>query len=394
MGKETKYICIAGKNSVSVNAIEFIYNNFKDEYKIYGLPNSNDDGIDSWQPSFKKKLLDLNIEIIKIEDLYDIENLIFISLEYNRIIKPEKFKTDKLYNIHFSYLPSYKGMYTSAMPILNNEKYSGVTLHYIDKGIDTGKIIEQIKFTINKNDDSFTLYQKYNYFSFELFKSSISNLLSGNYITKKQPYKSSSYYSKKSIDYSNLKIDFNQTAESIYNQIRAFAFRPYQLPKFNNNSIRFSKITNNLSEKKVKQIIHEDYFSFTISTIDYNIILYKDCLETMLDAIRNKENSLVKRYINIDYPLEDKNQYGWDMLIVATYSGNKEVFDLLIKKGVNIKTTNYKKTNLLMYALTPLEEHNDRYFFDNLIKLGLDVKLKDSLGFSTLDWVNKRKINI
>ena len=35
--------------------------------------------------------------------------------------------------------------------ILNNEKYHGITLHMIDDGIDTGDIIDTIKFEIDKN---------------------------------------------------------------------------------------------------------------------------------------------------------------------------------------------------------------------------------------------------
>ena len=43
-------------------------------------------------------------------------------------------------------------MYTSCLPILFNEKESGVTLHKIDRGIDTGDIIDQITFPILSSD--------------------------------------------------------------------------------------------------------------------------------------------------------------------------------------------------------------------------------------------------
>ena len=59
---------------------------------------------------------------------------------------PKNFLNARLYNIHFSYLPAYKGMFTSALPIKNGEVDSGVTLHKIESGIDTGDIIDQIKF--------------------------------------------------------------------------------------------------------------------------------------------------------------------------------------------------------------------------------------------------------
>lgn len=161
----------------------------------------------------KKYALDNNIKIKTLEDCYDIKDLIFLSLEFDRIIKTEFFKTKKMYNIHFSLLPAYKGMYTSALPIINGEKYSGVTLHKIDNGIDTGDIIDQIKFEIDLNDTARDLYLKYIENSFILFKKNIKNIkniFEGNFISISQQAIGSSYYSKKAIDYSNLKFDYKK----------------------------------------------------------------------------------------------------------------------------------------------------------------------------------------
>ena len=52
-------------------------------------------------------------------------------------------------------------MYTSCLPILNGETITGVTLHKIDSGIDTGYIIKQKVFKININDTARDLYLKY-----------------------------------------------------------------------------------------------------------------------------------------------------------------------------------------------------------------------------------------
>ena len=57
-----------------------------------------------------------NIRTISLQQAQDIDNLIFISLEYDCLIRPQLFRTRRLYNLHFSALPQYKGMYTSAIP--------------------------------------------------------------------------------------------------------------------------------------------------------------------------------------------------------------------------------------------------------------------------------------
>ena len=43
-----------------------------------------------------------------------------------------------------------------------------------------------------------------------------------------------SYFSKNAIDYKNLRINFYKTAFEVRNQFRAFTFREYQMPKFEN----------------------------------------------------------------------------------------------------------------------------------------------------------------
>ena len=52
-------------------------------------------------------------------------------------------------------------MFTSSLPLLYGDEYSGVTLHKIDDGIDTGDIIDQIKFNISSIDSARDLYFKY-----------------------------------------------------------------------------------------------------------------------------------------------------------------------------------------------------------------------------------------
>lgn len=100
-----------------------------------------------------------DVEIIELEDAYNIKDMIFLSLEFDQIIIPERFQTTELYNIHFSLLPKYRGCYTSILPILHDEKYTGVTLHKIRSGIDTGEIIAQEVVEIGANDTSLDLYK-------------------------------------------------------------------------------------------------------------------------------------------------------------------------------------------------------------------------------------------
>ena len=54
--------------------------------------------------------------------------------------------------------------------------------------------------------------------------------INDQYSSRKQSKLYSTYYSKKSIDYSELRLSLETTAYQLGNQLRAFSFRQYQLP--------------------------------------------------------------------------------------------------------------------------------------------------------------------
>ena len=105
--------------------------------------------------------------------------------------------------------------------------------------------------------------------SFELFKKNIKNLINGNFKAVPQPNINSTYYSKKALDYSNIKIDFNKTSFEIYNQIRAFIFPEYQLPEIEGRKIYKAELTDRKIE--YNSLIQEND-KFLISGIDGYLI--------------------------------------------------------------------------------------------------------------------------
>jgi methionyl-tRNA formyltransferase len=266
-------ICIAGNFDLAIKCTEFVKKKFKN-IDLYAVFNSNDDGKDKFQRSFKKYCKNkIKITCVNIKEAYLIPDLIFISLHYDKIIKTENFHSKKLFNIHFSLLPKYKGMHTTAWPILCGEKFSGVTLHEIDNGIDTGNIISQIKFKININDNAEKVFLNYIKYGIILFKKNILKLLNGNYKLSKQKNLNSSYYSRASINFKKINIDLNKTAFEVHNQIRAFVFQHYQLPIIKGYKVINSKILKSKSKIKPGKIVSRVGKILKISTIDYNLLL-------------------------------------------------------------------------------------------------------------------------
>ncbi len=380
-----KTICIAGKNDIAVNillyCIKFYY-----KCRIVCVVNMNEPGINTWQKSLKWFAEKNGVEILSLKDVYEIEDLLFLSLEFDRIIRPEKFKSTLLYNIHFSMLPKYKGMHTSVLPILYCEENTGVTLHRIREGIDTGEIVEQTVVPISEDDSSFDLYKKLICSGTELVINNFCRLLHSNLETYQQPQQGSTYFSYNTIDYSNIKLDVNKTAYQIQNQVRAFYFRVFQIITWNGVKYLECKITNEVSNSKPGTIIEDTDIFTKISTIDYNAILYKDVFEELLESIRSGDNERSQYLCASKKTFQSQDYHGWSALTVAVYNNNFQMVDFLCKRGADINVLNNNGTTLLMYAKNCYTLFEDATIFEYLMEWGLNPNQKDYYGKELADY--------
>lgn len=67
---------------------------------------------------------------------------------YMRLLSPEVIHAypHHIVNIHPSLLPKYRGLDAVGQALDKNEKIYGITIHYVDEGMDTGEIICQVPF--------------------------------------------------------------------------------------------------------------------------------------------------------------------------------------------------------------------------------------------------------
>ena len=87
---------------------------------------------------------------------------LFVSMSFNQIFKTKIINIPPLksINCHAGLLPFYRGRNILNWVLINDEKEFGITVHYIDKGIDTGDIIFQKKYTITDDDNYKTLLNR------------------------------------------------------------------------------------------------------------------------------------------------------------------------------------------------------------------------------------------
>ena len=81
---------------------------------------------------------------------------------FMKILSPSFVKKWKkrLINIHPSYLPHFKGLNAQRKAIEAKASFSGCTVHYVNKKIDSGNIIKQKKIKILKKDNTESLTKK------------------------------------------------------------------------------------------------------------------------------------------------------------------------------------------------------------------------------------------
>ena len=375
---------LAGKNNIAVNAFLHAYEKLGNNFAV--VCNKTDTGSDGWQRSLKKIAYEKNVPILTLSQAYRVAST-FVSLEFDLLVSPEKFRNAKLYNIHFSHLPKYKGMYTSVWPLLNGEKSSAVTLHAIDSGIDTGELYDVIKFPIMSDDRARDLYDKYLTAGYELFVKNFKNFIENNLVGYPQTSLGSSYFSKSSIDFHNLRIDLSKTAEQIKQQIFAYSFREYQLPKVFDKKIANCRITNNRSIKRPGQIVLENETFVRVSSIDFDIDLFFDQI-TNIHRFSSCSVSEAQSILSGLCGPNDRNENGWSPIIIAAYNGNLEVVKYLLQIGAKSDDVNYKGTSVLMYAKDYAIASKDKSIFDLLIKRGVNKNQSDFSGLTIFDYLD------
>lgn len=143
---------------------------------------------------------------------------------------------------HESLLPEYRGFAPLTWPIINGERETGVSMFYVASEVDAGDIIKQERISIEAHDTSYDLFRKtYNVY-LELISWLISQIKNGESISATaQNHDQASFGCMRTLEDS--KIDWSDTAENIYNLIRALAppFLPGAFTEYKDERVFIAK---------------------------------------------------------------------------------------------------------------------------------------------------------
>lgn len=216
------------------------------EFAVYGLESLIDNGHEIvgvvTQPDkprgrgknmeytpVKEKALEYNIPVFQpekikdeamIEKLKELNPQVIVVAAYGQIL-PESILNLPPYgciNIHASLLPKYRGAAPIEWAIIEGETVTGVTTMYMEKGLDTGDMIEKTEVTIEKDDTGKTLHDKLAQAGGKLIISTLKALENNTAVREKQNDSESCY--AKMLTKEIGRIDFQNDASYIERLIR------------------------------------------------------------------------------------------------------------------------------------------------------------------------------
>jgi methionyl-tRNA formyltransferase len=106
---------------------------------------------------------------------------VIASIYYRYLIKPPVIAAcgGKIFNLHPSLLPKYRGCSSLTWAMVNGETETGFTYHYVDEGCDTGRILLQERMAIEPWDTQATLYARVQFQAMTKFAAVVGMVAAG-----------------------------------------------------------------------------------------------------------------------------------------------------------------------------------------------------------------------
>lgn len=131
-------------------------------------------------------------------------------------------------NLHTSFLPLNRGSWPNVWAIVD-ETEAGVTMHLVDKGIDTGPILAQESVEVCPTDNGSTLNRRLELALVELFRNNWTKFAAGELQPKTQDDSiATTHRIKDSARIDRIDLDANYRAGDLINIIRARTFPPHR----------------------------------------------------------------------------------------------------------------------------------------------------------------------
>ena len=194
------------------------------------------------------------------------------------------------FNIHTSLLPKYRGAAPIQRSLINCDKETGISFMKMDAGLDTGPVLQSIKFPIEEGMNTEDLEEIMSDISSRNIIQTIDSIEKNNFTLTQQNENESSYAPKVTKD--EARIDWTKSAEEIVGKINGLCPNPCAFTEYKNERIIIHRAKiNTLPSSLPGKVIKADKNEFLVSGKD-------QCVEIKELARQNKKRMEYKSFYN------------------------------------------------------------------------------------------------
>ena len=194
------------------------------------------------------------------------------------------------FNIHTSLLPKYRGAAPIQRSIINCDQETGITFMKMDAGLDTGPILNSVKFPIEEGTNTEDLEEIMSDISSRNILQTIDSIEENTFSLTEQNENESSYAPKVTKD--EARIDWAKSAEEIVGKINGLCPNPCAFSEYKNERIIIHRAKiNALPGSNPGSIIRADKNELLVSGLD-------KCIEIKELARQNKKRMEYKSFYN------------------------------------------------------------------------------------------------
>jgi methionyl-tRNA formyltransferase len=205
------------------------------EHEVIGVVTQPDKPVGRRQhteaPPIKAELAKQSLPILQPRRLRDEESVaqirelapeLIVVMAYGQILPESVLQIASIacLNVHASLLPKYRGAAPIQSAIAAGDTETGITIMYMDAGLDTGDILLQEKLTILPNETGGSLHDRLAQIAPDTLLNALAQLVNGHAAREPQDSARATYAAKLTRD--DGKIDWSAPAEAIERKIRAY----------------------------------------------------------------------------------------------------------------------------------------------------------------------------
>ena len=234
-------VVFMGTPEFSLNVLKMLINNTN----VIGVVTQPDKivgkGKEKSYPPVKELALKYDIPILQPEKIrkeyasvLNLEPDMIVTCAYGQIIPSSILDYPKFgcINVHASLLPKLRGGSPLHHAIIDGYNETGVTIMYMDKGMDTGDIISSEKIAIKDDDTVGSIHDKLSVIGSTLLLQTLPSILDGTRKRIKQDDSQATYCHN--ITHEEELIDFQKNVRDIFNMVRGM--NPYPVSYFTLNN--------------------------------------------------------------------------------------------------------------------------------------------------------------